>query len=97
MGRPKSITRHVQDISVEAVRRVRLRMAENPAYQLTERDAKVIKTLAEAQVILQKRHDEKDEDEEGEDGPGMSIEELEASTAAPAPVKPTAEEHDDDA
>lgn len=80
MGRPKTINALVQEIAVEAVRRIKVRQAAEPEYQLTERDAKVIKTLAEAQVTLQKRKPEEGGQEESAEL-CMSIEELEQATA----------------
>lgn len=98
MGRPKTINRILGDIQVEHVRRIRIRQAADPAYLLPEEDAKVLKLLAETQVALQKRRPEgDDDDEEDDDSNPMSVEELEAATAAPARAKPPAEEHDDDA
>jgi len=94
MGRPKTINAHVAEIAAEAVARIKRKMADQPAYELTERDAKVIKTLAEAQVVLQKRRPGEDGEEDKDTGPSMSIEELERHTAG-QPEKPPAEaEHD---
>jgi hypothetical protein len=87
MGRPKTINAMVAEIAVEAVRRVKEKMADEPTYRLTESDAKVIKTLAEAQVVLQKRRPGEDDGEDEDSGPTMSIEELERHTVG-EPEKP---------
>lgn len=95
MGRPKTINAHVAEIAVEAARRIKVKQADDPTYMLTERDAKVLKTLAEAQVVLQKRRPEEGGDE-SDAASGMSIEELERATET-EPEKPTTESTDDDA
>ena len=87
MGRPKTINALVAEIAVEAVRRVKEKMLDDPAYRLSESDAKVIKTLAEAQVVLQKRRPGEDGEEDENTGPTMSIEELEQHTVG-EPKKP---------
>lgn len=95
MGRPKTINTLVLEIAVEAVRRIKLQQLADPKFLLSERDAKVIKTLSEAQVILQRRKPDASGPEE-DDGKGMSIEELEQQTAEkPATPSPAHEGEDD--
>lgn len=93
MGRPKTITFAMAEFSAEALRRFREKQKTDPTWQPTESQARVVKLLAEAEVILQKRKPVKGDEEESSSA-GMSVEELEQSTID-KPTNPPAEAEDD--
>lgn len=80
MGRPRTINSVLAEVSAEAVGRLHRRLKADPDMMLTEGQARVLKTLAETQVIIQRRKPE-DEDEPTD---GMTLDELEEATAEDA-------------
>lgn len=83
MPRLKTINGAFAEFCVESLRRFRAAQKKDPEWQPTESQARVLKLMAESQVILQRR---KEVDEELEDGKsGMTLTELEAVTAGEPP------------
>lgn len=94
MGRPLSINLAVGRFAAITMKRLLERQQRDPDFIPTEGQARVVKILAEAQAILQKR---KPEDEEQEEEPGkggrMTLGQLEEMTAD-KPEQPPVEGED---
>lgn len=93
MGRPKTINFALAEFCVEALKRFRQKQKDDPAWVPNESQARVLKLLAETQVIIQRRKPEEGDEESNSNGSGMSIEQLEMSTLENKP--PPASNHDD--
>jgi hypothetical protein len=96
MGRPKTINVVLAEVSAEHVGRIRQKLRDDPAFVLTEGHAKVLKTLAETQLIIQRRKPEGTDGEEESTGPAMTIEELERLKAEELKAPPAAGGEADD-
>lgn len=93
MGRPKTINYALAEFCVEALKRFRQMQKADPKWVPNESQARVLKILAETQVIIQRRKPEEGDEPSDSDGSGMSIEQLEMSTLENKP--PQATDHDD--
>lgn len=96
MGRSRTINHTLGEIAAEHCKRILARQRTDPTFKLSESDAKVLKVLAEAQVILQRRKPEDGDGVDGDVAGGMTIEELERHTSG-QPEKPPSQDADDDA
>lgn len=94
MGRPRKITFVIADFCGKAMDRLLLRMADDPKWVPAEADMKVVKMMAETQVIIAKAQEKGGGKEEVEPS-GMTVEELEQYTQRQAQTPRSTGDGDD--